>query len=324
MYYCDNCKSRDTEVRETNFEFRINNENYFVKGNRRFCSNCNCLVYDSKLDNDILRKAFRKKEEVLGIEPEKLISLRKFYGLSQSEFSKIIGCAKKTLISYEKGTSIPNDIYLITIKTLMDNPEIIGLLIDSNKNRFDSEELSNITKKIESNNIVIRNENNELSEYNGYQEFSFDKLSAIIKFLSRDKILKTKLLKELFYIDFLYFKNHTVSITGSEYVKFQYGPVPKDYSRLLSYLEKDNSITSNIVYEGNYECHYIESNSSDKILNQELEEDEIEIVLKVKDYFKDYTVSEIVDYSHKEKAFTATKQNSFISYDYALDIKGII
>ncbi len=80
---------------------------------------------------------------------EKVKELRKNYSLSLDDFSKIIGCAKKTLISYEQGSSVPNDIYLITINTLIKNPEIIFYLINSNIERFTEKELNRINKKLE-------------------------------------------------------------------------------------------------------------------------------------------------------------------------------
>ena len=51
--------------------------------------------------------------EWIGEIPKEWKTLRNKYNLSQELFSKIIGCAKKTLISYEKGTAIPNDNYMI-------------------------------------------------------------------------------------------------------------------------------------------------------------------------------------------------------------------
>ena len=83
-----------------------------------------------------------------GISKEDIRKLRYNYSLSLDDFSKIIGCAKKTLISYEQGVSVPNDSYLVTLKTLYDNPELITYFINSNKERFTDKELTRIYKKI--------------------------------------------------------------------------------------------------------------------------------------------------------------------------------
>lgn len=83
-----------------------------------------------------------------GIDKDKLKQLRYNYSLSLDDFSKIIGCAKKTLISYEQGSSVPNDSYIVTLNTLIKNPELILYLIDSNKERFTEKELNRISKKL--------------------------------------------------------------------------------------------------------------------------------------------------------------------------------
>ncbi len=79
---------------------------------------------------------------------EEVITLRKNYQLSLSDFSKIIGCAKKTLISYEQGISIPNDCYMITLNTLIKHPKVIFFLINSNRERYTEQEIKRISKKI--------------------------------------------------------------------------------------------------------------------------------------------------------------------------------
>ena len=88
-----------------------------------------------------------------GISKEDIRRLRYNYSLSLDDFSKIIGCAKKTLISYEQGISVPNDSYLVTLKTLYDNPELITYFINSNKERFTDKELNRIFKKIGENSV---------------------------------------------------------------------------------------------------------------------------------------------------------------------------
>ena len=113
---------------------------------RRVCNNCGNLIYDKELDNNSLYKAYRIYNEKYGIPKDKIINLRKKYNLTQTEFSKIIGCAKKTLISYEQGKSIPNDIYMpnsffrLLIKKLLaytiSKPRTIATNTDTYSNMF--------------------------------------------------------------------------------------------------------------------------------------------------------------------------------------------
>ena len=87
---------------------------------------------------------------------KEIINLRKRYNLSLQQFSKVIGCAKKTLISYEAGTSIPNDIYMVILKTLIDN-------------NLTDEQFIQIVKKngvMNNTSYVPNNQNNKPNIYN--------------------------------------------------------------------------------------------------------------------------------------------------------------
>lgn len=313
---CDICGSKETYTKEHLHKY----DDIEFYSNRRFCSKCNNLVYDEKLDNEASKKAIKEHNKLVGLDPEKIIALRKKYNLTQEQFSKIIGCAKKTLISYEQGTSIPNDIYLVTIKTLLENPEIIKPIIESNLDRYKKEEYQSIVDRLS----IIYKENsinldNEPSEYNGYTEYSYTKLKNLILLLSQNTILKTKLLKEIFYCDFIAYKNIGKSITGLEYNKYPFGPVPNNYESILEHLLKNNSISINIKIENDYEYNTINNIETPNIV--EFDKEELDIINKVIKYFKDFNSKKIVDYSHQEKAFTETKFYEKISYDHAFDIE---
>ena len=49
--------------------------------------------------------------------------------------------------------------------------------------------------------------------------------------------------------------------------------------------------------------------------------EELEILEKIKTYFKNYTTREIVEKSHQEKAYLKTKEKKKIDYEYAFDIE---
>lgn len=314
---CDNCGSNDTYVKK--YYHKYDDVKFY--SNRRFCSKCNSLVYDEVLDNEASRKAIREHNKLIGVDPDKIISLRKKYNLTQEQFSKIIGCAKKTLISYERGTSIPNDNYLVTMKTLLDNPEIVKYLIESNIDRYEVEEYNNIVYRLSdiynNDDDLIDNDKN-LNEFNGYTEFSFDKVKNLLLLLAKNTILKTKLLKEMFYCDFLCYKYTGKSITGLEYYKYKFGPVPKDYELILDKLFKSKYIDINTEIRDDYEYNTI--NSLESFNDKVFDKDELEIINKVIEYFKDFSSTNIVDYSHKEKAFTEPKYFDKISYEFAFDL----
>lgn len=317
---CTNCLSDETYIKLHHHKVNIKNKSIEFDSERKFCANCNQLVYDSELDNIAGKKALAIYNKKYGIPKEDIIELRKKYGLSQQQFSKIIGCAKKTLISYELGKSIPNDIYMITLKTLIDNPDVIIDIVDSNKERFSNKEYLVISNKIKRANFDLsRYFDKSPSIYNGFTKFAPEKLINLILILTDEGILKTKLLKEMFYCDFLTYKNTGSSITGLEYAKLPYGPVPDSFDYILNILTKSEIIDYEVEFINNYESHCI-------IKKQEIDEaifseEEIKIINKIKNYFKEYSSSDIVNYSHKEKAFIESEKLDKIKYDYAFNIE---
>lgn len=187
------------------------------------------------------------------------------------------------------------------------------------------DELDNIASKkalgIDDGKFDSFNKNSfdSFSEYNGYTEFILEKLNNLILMLSRKRISKTKLLIEMFYCDFMSYKNIGSSITGLEYVKVPFGIVPNDYGIILNSLLQNDYISYELDSDDDYGNYFI-SNSCD--INKSLfTEDELQIISNVMKYFERFTEMDIINYSCKEKAFTETDETNKISYDYAFDIK---
>ena len=324
---CDVCFCTDTYVDNYEHVYHIKNEEIKFTAPRRFCKKCHNLVYDEKLDNEASEKALEIYNKNYGIPKEKIIELRNNYNLSQALFSKIIGCAKKTLISYEKGTALPNDNYTIILNSLIARPETIKNLIETNKQQFDDKEYIKITTKLApflNNNMnQLLDENNFTpTEYNGYTKMNIQKVFGLISYLSDKCILKTKLLKEMFYVDFLYYKQTGLSLTGLEYAKINLGPVPDGYEKIINECMKEKIIEDNVEFKNEYECHNIKSLV--KPNTQIFSKEELKVIKKVKAFFSTYKVKDIVSFSHQEKAFTDTEFYKKISYDYSFDINRIL
>lgn len=320
---CDNCGSTDTYIKNHEHIYQIKGKEIKFNSDRRFCSKCNNLVYDEKLDNIASEKGIEIFNKLYGVPKEEIIALRKKYNLSQELFSKVIGCAKKTLISYEKGMSIPNDSYLILIKSLIANPKIITNLVEANKVQFTDKEYNKINNKI---SIFLANNEKQLllseeyspTEYNGYTKLNKEKVYNMIIYFADNTILKTKLLKEMFYADFLFYKENCKSITGLEYCKLPFGPVPDGFETILLNEYQEGMIDYKPVITSSKEYYEI---AAKKKFNKDLfTKEELDVLAKIKKYFKDYNVKKIVDYSHKEKAYTDTNDCAKISYDYSFDI----
>lgn len=310
---CDVCNSDKTYVKEHEHNYKIKDKEINFKASRRFCKNCDALIFDEKLDNEASKLAMNIYNEIYGLSKEKILEFRKKYNISLDLLSKLIGCAKKTLISYEQGNSIPNDTYLISLKMIINNPELVMFYAEANRNNISDKEYLRLSKTFDFKN--------ELSEYNGYTNQSIEKIENSILYFAENSISKTKLLKELFYTDFDYYKNNAASISGLEYIRFKFGPVPKNYEDILENMLIKGLINYEIEFDGNYETHTITAikPSLIKLFNNK----ELSTMKKVKDFFKGYTSSKIANFSHQEKAWLETFDGQKISYKYALDLNNL-
>ena len=145
---CDICGSENTFIRDCKYTITIKNKEVTIICQKRFCNDCNNEIIDEKLEKETIKRAEKKYNELYGLNKDKIVALRKSYNLSQEIFSKIIGCAKKTLVSYEKGTSVPNDNYANLFNILIYKPKIILDLIEANKEMYSKKEYDTIMKKI--------------------------------------------------------------------------------------------------------------------------------------------------------------------------------
>ena len=148
---CDICGSEETFVRDCKYTFSIQGKEVTIICQKRFCSDCNNEVVDEDLEKETLKKAVRKYNELYGLSKSKILALRRSYHLSQEQFSKAIGCAKKTLVSYEKGTSTPNYNYAIILNTLIYKPRVLIYMIDANKDNYTKKEYNEIMNRIQMN-----------------------------------------------------------------------------------------------------------------------------------------------------------------------------
>ena len=129
------------------------------------------------------------------------------------------------------------------------------------------------------------------------------------------EVKKVVLMKLLWYIDSLSFKNTNKSITGLVYVHMPFGALPIASDELL----KLSSIKVEKKYNDEEFLEYkITNNPEFKIIG--LSKREKEIIDLVIDKFKDYKSREISEYMHREKAYMETNPDEIISFEYSKEL----
>lgn len=326
--FCTDCledvKAEKVNITET---FNIKGEKIQVESNYYKCSICEELMYNVENPSENIEKAYdeyRVRKNLL--KPEEIKDIRDKFGVSQRQLSKLLGWSHATISKYETG-ALPSTNHNNTLALLRD-PKNFDELLKRNRDNFSKKEYDNIKKSID--NYFEDNKNNifltlaetlfsqEPSEYTGYKRFNLDKIAQIVKFfaLKDTRLYKLKLLKYLFYTDFLSFKRYTLSVSGLCYERFPKGPVPKEYDLLLDFVVKTGEVDKELVDFG-YPNPGEQFTAIGEFDESFFNDDELEVLEAVYDKLNHHNSSTISKLSHDEDAWLKTDHLKLINYKYS-------
>jgi uncharacterized phage-associated protein len=144
----------------------------------------------------------------------------------------------------------------------------------------------------------------------------------IVFFTEKLEPWKTKLNKLLFYADFIMHKQSGFSMSGVQYRAIPMGPVPNNFNSIFEYLANKDELDihyTNFADGGTGEQFKPNQN---KRFNKELfTEDELHILDLVAERFKNTSTNEIIEISHKEKAWIENNtERNLIDYNYSFEL----
>lgn len=329
--YCDECgREVDTKVITKKEVYNVCKEPIEVDAKVLVCSECGEEFYCEKLDNETLKNAYdeyRRRHKLL--QPEEIKKIRTQYGLSQRAFAKLLNWGDKTIFRYENG-SVQDKAHNSLLLFLRD-PQNMRTYLTENEITLDEKQkikLFDTVNKLEKSRGYQENKFSWYScfsripcEENGFKSFDYEKLCAMVLFFAskNSELLKTKLMKLLHYADMIFYKKNGISISGSKYTHFPYGPVPERFDLILDQMKEDHIVHIDVEYKGDYEKHKVipELGISKDILSDA----ELEVLELINEKFKNFGSVAISEYAHKEKGYKATKKGEIISYAYAKDIE---
>lgn len=321
-HVCDDYK--EVVIVQQKEVYPVKGENIEITANVCKCSTCGTELFDMEIDKRNMEVAFdlyRKKNGLLS--PLEIQRIREMYGISQRSFSKLLRWGDITMNRYETGAiqDKPHNNTLLLLKNPHNMLDILnnnsGILTPSKekklRERIDDLLSEKAMTKIEESIFNIIDSREDI--YTGFKRFDFEKFKSLVLIfsLNEDKLFKTKLMKLLWYVDNLYFKMQTVSITGLQYARLPRGPVVEKRNLLLGLLEEQNivQLIEDDETSGEYLVPILDMNEV------ELDDDELYLAKLVSDKFKQFNCKSISDYSHKELAWQEVKTGSLIPYSYA-------
>jgi putative zinc finger/helix-turn-helix YgiT family protein len=319
---CEN--STGLEVIRRPDEFDIKGEKIVIDITLYHCNECGKEFGSIKEFDDPLKAAYdeyRRRKRLL--QPEEIVAFRNKYNFTQRELSDLLGFGAITLSRYENG-ALQDQAHDSILKLAMEPHNLIRL-ISQNMVSFSKEKWAAIVNQIQQELSFIDMMDIFLNraqpdEFNGFETMQISKIAEVIKYFCNNReVFKTKLMKLLFYSDFIHYKKYNKSITGLRYAHLPYGPVPDGYELILgAVMRTDHCIILEPRDFGKYSGEYIQITESPKL--NTFSPSELEVLKHVSSRFEYYTAKAISIKSHRENAYKATGNSELISYVYAKDL----
>lgn len=280
-------------------------------------------------ENDIrLKDAYRRAEGLLT--SKEISAIRRKYGITQSDLCTLLGWGGKTITRYESH-QIQDKAHDYILKKIDLDPEwFLVLLRDARVNLtheayqkyyvtatalYEADQDQYLRRAIQASYAGFSG--NLL--FNGNTELSLDKVVDVIRYFASSlkvtNLYKVKLMKLMWYADFLSFKKRGHAITGLVYQALPMGAVPIGHNSIINLKdvpceEEDMGEYNAYHFWLNKDAHFDHISKEDK-----------EILDEVIEKLGKMTKEEIVSFMHKEKAYTETLPKSIIEYKHAENLQ---
>lgn len=329
---CD--KTHEVEERKRIAAITLKGEEVTYEERFYFCENAdeeeNEFEIGAMTNENLLnaRNAYRVKKGLLT--SGEIVAIRESYGLSQVDLARLLGWGEATISRYES-KAIQDEAYDTMLRLIKDNPLQALEFLKKNAEKFSRskrlEIRSKIVEKLDSygKEFLTRQtfegeyaNYEELSDANGFTALNIDKIEAMISYIAENisNLFKVKLMKMLWYSDVLAFAETGFAMTGMVYKHEPMGALPIGHYSLMN-LERLN-VQEEMSYNYDTMLHVYPTEGMDYSI---LSDGEKAILDKVIKKFRNYKAKEIVDYMHKEKAYTETAAGEIIPFSLAKEVR---
>lgn len=235
----------------------------------------------------------------------KIREMRENKGLSQEGLAKKTGLSRAAVSQVEIGNRYLDVLELAKIA------DVFGISVDA-------------LVRIEEATDAIESKKNINIDVKQNFQFSKDKLENLILYIlekcgGKPNVGETVIYKLLYFMDFDNFELYGQPITGMNYVKLQYGPVPtaREYKPVIDAMIENNKlkiITQN--YHGMTQKRYIALIEANKDFFSQLEINNIDNVIS---FLSNKSAVEIENYVHGDAPWKLTEFKTKIPYIFAFE-----
>lgn len=236
----------------------------------------------------------------------RIAELRKMKGLSQKDLAKSVKISRPSLAQIELGNRSVNILELQRLSI------VLGFSLDDfmSKDFLVSQE---IIDKIEM-------KSQKIEERISVPSLKINKFKNVLLYIlekcaGKPNVGETVLYKLLYFSDFNYYELYEEQLTGAQYRKLPYGPVPQNLNIIISQMIDEGKLQRvKTEYHAYPQIRYLPLVKADLT---ELKASEKEVIDKVIEQMSDWSAAAISNYSHKDMPWLASKEGEEINYELA-------
>jgi len=252
--------------------------------------------------------------------PHILIQLRQKHGYTQEALAKALSISRQHLAKIERGEA---DLKLAQAKTCAELFEISIDDISAGKlptNRttlpsaFAKASADKKEKKAKAEQEEGRDPRPQITVHpENVQKFKEVLLYVLEKVGAKPNVGKTVLFKLLYFIDFDFYEKYEEQCIGLTYQKEAYGPLPKEFTKIVRAMKKDGELQE---VTGSYfdkeQIKYLPLRRADLT---KLKAHELAMIEDVLRRLSDMSADEIKEYSHRDVPWKVHLMHEDISYE---------
>ena len=237
---------------------------------------------------------------------QRICAMRKQKGLSQEDLAILVKMSRPSLTQVELGKRGLDifELQRLSIALEFSLDEIMSMEFTS-MSELEKNEAKKVTPK---------------SERNSKPKLQINKFKNVLIYIlehcaGKPNVGETVLNKLMYFSDFNYYEIYEEHLTGAEYRKLPYGPVPQKLETIIYQMIEENQIQR---LKTNY--HNLAQNRFIPLVKADLKSlkaSEKEVIDKVIAQMSDWSANSISAYSHNDMPWKASKEGDSINYELA-------
>jgi transcriptional regulator with XRE-family HTH domain len=237
---------------------------------------------------------------------QRICAMRKQKGLFQEDLAILVKMSRPSLTQVELGKRGLDifELQRLSIALEFSLDEIMSMEFTS-MSELEKNEAKKVTPK---------------SERNSKPKLQINKFKNVLIYIlehcaGKPNVGETVLNKLMYFSDFNYYEIYEEHLTGAEYRKLPYGPVPQKLETIIYQMIEENQIQR---LKTNY--HNLAQNRFIPLVKADLKSlkaSEKEVIDKVIAQMSDWSANSISAYSHNDMPWKASKEGDSINYELA-------